>query len=61
MSAKILATGLGGAQFKTALHNGFKEAKPEALGIAVAYVSVSGFQYVQKLINKYGIKHAFGL
>jgi hypothetical protein len=56
MPSQILATGLGNAKFKTVLHHGFKEAKPEALGVAVAYVSVSGLQYIQQLVDKYEVK-----
>jgi hypothetical protein len=56
MSAQILPTGFGGAKFDAALHHGLKETKPKALGIAVAYVSVSGFKYIQNLVKKFEIK-----
>ncbi len=57
MSSQILTTGLGAIKFKTVLDHGFRDAKPEALGVAVAYVSVSGLQYIQKLVDKYEVKH----
>jgi hypothetical protein len=57
MSAQLLATGLGGAKLRSVLQYGFKEAKPAALGVAVAYVSVSGYQHLQKLIDKYEVQH----
>jgi hypothetical protein len=57
MSSQIIATGLGKAKFANVLHHGLREGKPGALGIAVAYVSVLGFQYIQKLVDKYEVKN----
>jgi HKD family nuclease len=55
MTSRILATGLGGTSFKTVLDHGFNESKPLALGVAVAYVSVAGLEYVQKLVDKHKV------
>lgn len=56
MPSQVLATGVGGTRFGTVLHHGFSRAKPEVLGVAVAYVSVTGLQYLQKLVEKYGVE-----
>ncbi len=56
MSSSVLATGLGGTKFKTVLDHGFRKAAPEVLGVAVAYVSVAGLEYIQKLVDKHAVK-----
>lgn len=57
MSSSILASGLGGRKFKAVLDHGFKEAAPEALGVAVPYVSVAGFGYIQQLVVKHSVRN----
>ena len=56
VSSQILTTGLTGASFKTVLRHGFKNAKPTVLGFAVAYVSVPGFHFIQKLVDTFEVK-----
>ena len=56
MSSQILATGLGGATLKAVLQEGLRRTKPNALGVAVAYVSVVGFDFIQHMVDRYEIK-----
>jgi HKD family nuclease len=56
MPSKILTTGLTEATFKSILFRSLRQAKPTVLGVAVAYVSVPGFKYIDSLVNKFGIK-----
>jgi len=57
MTSRIIATGLGKASFRKILEHGFNETKPTSLGLAVAYVSIIGFEYVQSLVYKHKIKN----
>ena len=51
MALQIIATGLGGTTFKNVLRVGLRRSNPKALGLAVAYVSVSGLRYMQGLVS----------
>ena len=56
MPSEIVATGLAGASFGDVLSHGFVSSKPTALGVAVAYVSISGFRYLDALVNKHRVQ-----
>lgn len=56
MSSQILTTGLTATTFKNVLRRSLRQAKPTVLGVAVAYVSVPGFNYIHSLVNKYGVQ-----
>jgi HKD family nuclease len=56
MSSEILTTGLTGAKFADILCNGFRQTNPAALGVAVAYISVSGFDYINGLVKKHKVR-----
>jgi hypothetical protein len=57
MQPKILTTGIAGRSFKRILRSGLSSTRPKAIGIAVAYVSVAGFDYIKALVDALKIKH----
>ncbi|MFZ2157825.1 MAG: phospholipase D family protein [Bradyrhizobium sp.] len=52
MSSAIIASGLGGQSFRTIMRRSLVKAKPNVIGVAVAYVSVGGFEYLNNLANE---------
>ena len=56
MATTVFTTGITGNNFKTVLRQGLKDATPTALGVAVAYVSVSGFSQLREFIKRYDVK-----
>ena len=52
MAAKIQATSGDGQRFSTLLNQGCQRDGTEALGIAVAYVSIYGFNYINRIISQ---------
>ena len=56
MASAILTTGLSPAKFHDILSNGFAQTKPAALAVAVAYVSVPGFLFINGLVKKHRLK-----
>ena len=56
MSSAILTTGITSARFHDILRSGFAQSKPAAFGVAVAYVSVSGFQCINELVKKHRVR-----
>src|SRR5689334_23064785 len=56
MSSGIVTTGLSKRKFKSVLTAALKRAKPSALGVAVAYVSKAGFDYLNQLVDQIGIE-----
>lgn len=57
MSSEILTSGLTAARFHDILSHGLTQAKPAALGVAVAYVSVPGLLVINALVKKHRVKH----
>lgn len=55
MPARVQATNSNGHRFSSILSRGLEQDGTEALGIAVAYVSIYGFNYIDKIASKKGI------
>lgn len=53
---QILTTGITKARLGELLSAGFSESKPKALGVAVAYVSVAGFRYINGLVRAHRVR-----
>jgi hypothetical protein len=49
MSSAIVASGLGARSFKTLIRRSFVKSRPKVIGVAVAYVSVGGFEFMKNL------------
>jgi hypothetical protein len=54
--ARISATGVGNTKLENILTSVVGEARPRALGVAIAYVSVFGFQYISALARRHRIR-----
>lgn len=57
MPSLTSATGLGGRNLRSIMRTGFLSAKPSALGVAVAYISIAGFYRLKKLGQDYSLKY----
>ena len=55
MTSSIATTGMKGNTYKALLRKQLLRAKPSVVGMAVAYVSVSGFQLVKKILDDAGV------
>ena len=57
MPARVQATNASGHRFSSILGRGLEQDRTKALGIAVAYVSIYGFNYIDKIVSQKGIVH----
>jgi len=57
MPSQIFTTGVTTRSLKDTLRAAFNQTKPKAIGIAVAYVSASGFEYINELATTFKAKH----
>ena len=51
MTSAVVTAGLNGTTYKTLFRKQIRRAKPAAVGMAVAYVSVSGFNLARKILD----------
>ena len=51
----VATTGISGNTYKTLFRRHIMRAKPAAVGMAVAYVSVYGFNLVKKMLDHGGV------
>jgi hypothetical protein len=56
MSSAIITSGLSGRSFKRLIRRALTKAQPKVIGVAVAYVSVGGFDFINKLADGVGIQ-----
>ena len=56
MTNGVATTGITGNTYKTLFRKHIKQAKPAAVGMAVAYVSVYGFELVKKILDESGVE-----
>lgn len=52
MTSAITTTGMGGGTYKVLLRKHILRVKPPAFGMAVAYISASGFNLVKKILDE---------
>ena len=55
MTSAVVTTGMTGNTYKTLFRKQILRVKPPAVGIAVAYVSASGFKLVKKILDEGGV------
>ncbi len=55
MTSKVLTTGMTGTTYKATFLRQILRVKPSAFGMAVAYVSISGFGLVKKILDEGGV------
>lgn len=55
MKSAVATTGLGRSTFRALFRKKILQVKPQALGMAVAYVSVSGFNLVKRILEESGV------
>lgn len=55
MTSAVVATGLTGITYRALFRKQIQRTKPAAVGMAVAYVSVSGFGLVKKILDEGGV------
>lgn len=51
MTSAVVTAGIDGTTYKTLFRKQIRRAKPAAVGMAVAYVSVSGFNLAKKMLD----------
>lgn len=56
MTSGVTATGIKGRTYETLFRKQIKRVKPPAVGMAVAYVSVQGFNLVKGVLDGSGVK-----
>lgn len=56
MTCKIIHTGISDKKFRTLLRKQISVATPNVFGVAVAYVSVSGFNYLNKILRSSNVE-----
>lgn len=56
MTNGVTTTGLKGKTYETLFRRQIKRVKPPAVGMAVAYVSVYGFNLVKKILHEGGVE-----
>ena len=56
MTNEVTATGIKGRTYKALFRRHIRQVKPPAVGMAVAYVSVYGFNLVKKILDEGGVK-----
>ena len=55
MTSAVVTTGITGNTYKTLFRKQILRVKPPAVGMAVAYVSASGFSLVKKILDEGGV------
>ncbi len=55
MKSKVVTTGMVGNSYKKLFRRQILRVKPPAVGMAVAYVSMSGFSLVKKILDEGGV------
>ena len=56
MTNRVTTTGIKGNTYETLFRRQIKRVKPPAVGMAVAYVSVYGFNLVKKILHEGGVE-----
>jgi hypothetical protein len=55
MTSAVITTGITGNTYKAAFRKRILQVKPPVFGMAVAYVSISGFGLVKKILDEGGV------
>jgi hypothetical protein len=55
MTSSFAMTGLAGSNYKSLFRRHIKKVKPPVFGMAVAYVSASGFNVVKSILDESGV------
>ena len=56
MTGAVVTTGLTGNTYKTLFRNQIRRVRPPVAGMAVAYVSASGFSLVKRILDDGGVR-----
>ena len=56
MTNRVTTTGIKGNTYETLFRRQIKRVKPPAVGMAVAYVSVYGFNIVKNILREGGVE-----
>ena len=56
MTGAVVTTGLTGNTYKTLFRNQIRRVRPPVVGMAVAYVSASGFSLVKRILDDGGVR-----
>lgn len=55
MTSAVVTTGLNASTYRALFRKQILRVRPPVVGMAVAYVSASGFSLVQKILNEGGV------
>ena len=55
MTSAVVTTGMTGNTYKALFRKEILRVKPPAVGMAVAYISASGFSLVKKILDEGGV------